>query len=199
MELQDNWKKHKSMWSNCSPGGKFFLSVSFLLSCASVASLADEVFQFRGFILTAIEFYRIPVNHVTEALNGYWHLDVKRSTVEMFVLNALLAASFSMALNAFFKATLTRYVLLVAYVAFVTILDLQDWSFADAPRPDNLPYYFYAVLLATLSFSGFLIPEKTEEARQTGSIHRLAVGYILTILLFVAVIAAISAGLARPL
>ena len=117
----------------------------------------------------------------------------------MFVLNALLAASFSKALNVFFKPTLTRHVLIVIYVIFVTTLDYQDWSFGDAPRPDNLPYYFYAVLLASLSFSGFLLPEKTEQARQTASIHRLAVGYILAILLLVAVIAVISAGLTGPL
>ena len=199
MAKQDDWKERKSMWSNCSVGGKFFLAVSFILSCASVFSLADGFFQFRGFILNAIEFYRIPVNYVVEALNSYWDLAVKRSTVEMFVLNALLAASFSKALNVFFMPTLTRYVLIVIYVMFVTLLDYQDWSLGDAPRPDNLPYYFYAVLLASLSFSGFLMPGKTEEARQTASIHRLAVGYILTILLLVAVIAAISEGLTRPL
>jgi len=199
MALQDDWNERKSVWSNCSPGGKIFLAVSFILSCASVTSLADENLQFRGFILTAIEFYRIPVNYVIEALNSYWELAVRRSTVEMFVLNSLLAASFSKALNVFFKPTLTRHVFIVIYVVFVTSLDYQDWSLGDAPRPDNLPYYFYAVLLASLSFSGFLITGKTEEARQTASIHRLAVGYILTILLLVAVIAAISKGLTRPL
>jgi hypothetical protein len=199
MALQDDGNERKSMWSNCSPGGKIFLAVSFILTCAPVASLADGIFQFRGFILTAIEFYRIPINYVIEALNSYWDLAVKRSTVEMFVLNSLLAASFSKALNVFFKPTLTRYAVIVIYVMFVTILDYQDWSFGDAPRPVNLPYYFYAVLLASLSFSGFLMPGKTEQARQIVSIHRSAVGYILTILLLVTVIAVISEGLTRPL
>ena len=49
------------------------------------------------------------------------------------------------------------------------------------------------------SFSGFLMPGKTEKARQIVSIHRSAVGYILTILLLVTVIAVISEGLTRPL
>jgi len=181
----------KIMWSDCSPGAKIFLTVSFVLSFASVASLANTIFQFRGFSLVAIEFYRLPINYLTEALTSYWGLNVKRSTVEMFVLNSLLAASFSMALNVFFRPTLTRYVLIVIYVMFVTILDYQDWSFGDAPRPDNLPYYFYAVLLASLSFSGFLIPGTTQQSRQAASIHRLAVAYILTILSLVAVIVAI--------
>jgi len=199
MALQDDWNERKSVWSNCSSGGKIFLAISFILSCASVSSLADGIFQFRGFILTAIEFYRIPINYVTEALNSYWGLAVKRSTVEMFVLNSLLVASFSKALNVFFKPTLTRHVFIVIYVIFVTILDYQDWSLGDAPRPDNLPYYFYAVLLASLSFSGFLMPGKTEKVRQIVCIHRSAVGYILTILLLVTVIAVISEGLTRPL
>ena len=194
MALQDDWKVRKSMWSKCSPGGKLFLVVSFILSCAAVSSLADGIFQFRGFILTAIEFFRLPINHLIEVLNSYWDLVVKRSTVEMFVLNSLLAASFSTALNVFFKPTLTRYVFIVIYVMFVSTLDYQDWSFRDAPRPENLPYYFYAVLLASLSIGGFLMPGKTVEARQTASIHRLAVGYILTILLLVAAIASISEG-----
>jgi len=199
MALQDDWNERKSMWSNCSRGGKIFLAISFILSCASVSSLADGIFQFEGFILTAIDFYRIPINYVIDALNSYWDLAVKRSTVEMFVLNSLLVASFSKALNVFFKPNLTRYVFIVTYVMFVSILDYQDWSFGDTPRPDNLPYYFYAVLLASLSIGGFLMPGKTEEARQTASIHRLAVGYILTILLLVTVIAAISNGLTRSL
>ncbi len=187
------------MWSNCSLGGKIFLAACFILSCASVSSLADGIFQFRGFILTAIEFYRIPINSVVDVLNSYWDLAVKRSTVEMFVLNFLLAASFSKALNVVFELSLTRYVFIVIYVMFVTILDYQDWSLGDAPRLDNLPYYFYAVLLASLSISGFLMTGKTEEARQMASIHRLAVGYILIILLLVAVIAVISEGLSRQL
>ncbi|MCP4235150.1 MAG: hypothetical protein GY770_16460 [Aestuariibacter sp.] len=132
-------------------------------------------------------------------MKSYWDLVVKRSTVEMFVLNSLLAASFAKALSGFFKPTLTRYVLIVIYVMFVTILDYQDWSFKDAPRPDNLPFYFYAVLLASFSIGGFLMPGKTIQACQTASIHRLAVGYILTIFFLVAVITAISEGLTRPL
>jgi hypothetical protein len=199
MALQDDWLERKNMWSNCSPGGKIFLAVSFVLSCALVSSLVDQILQFQGFILGAIEFCRIPFNYVVDALNNYWGLVVKRSTVEMFVLNSLLAASYSKALNVYFKPTLTRYVFIVVYVLFVTILDYQDWSLENAPRPDNLPYYFYAVLLASFFIGGFLIPGQTVQTRQTVRIHRLAVGYILTILLFVGAIAAISEGLTRPL
>jgi hypothetical protein len=199
MGLQDDRDELKKMWSKCSLAAKIFLVVSFFLSCASVLSLADGIFQFRGFFLTAIELYRIPVNYFVEVVNSYWGIVVKPSTVDMFVLNSLLAASFLKTLNVFFESTLTRYVFIVIFVMFVTILDYQDWNLGDAPRPDNLPYYFYAVLLASLSISGFLMPGKTEVARQTASIHRLAVGYILTILFLVAVIAAVSEGLTRPL
>jgi hypothetical protein len=183
------------MWSQFSAAEKLFLSIGFVLSCASVYSLAEGVFQFQGFLKTVVEFYREPFDYVTGLADSYWGLAVRRSTVEMFVLNALLAASFSMALSVFFKPGLTRYTLIVAYVLFVTILDYQDWSFADAPRPENLPYYFYAVLFASLFVSGFLIPARSNQAHQTAKIHRFAVVYILTILLFVAATAVISEGL----
>jgi len=192
MALRDDWNKGRYLWGKCSIGGKVFFVVSFILSCTSVASLAGEIFQFRGFILTIIEFYRIAIDKAVDVLNSYSHLAVKFSTAEMFVLNLLLAASYLKTLNVFFMPTLTRYALIVIFVMFVTYLDYQDWSLEDAPRPENLPYYFYAVLLASLSISGFLMPGKTKESYLTACIHRLAVGYIMTILLLVAAIAAIS-------
>jgi hypothetical protein len=195
MALKDNSYEHKGMWNKFSTDGKIFFAVSFILSCASVSSFADGIFQFQGFLETVVEFYRVPVDYVIELAGSYWGLAMKRSTVEMFVLNALLAASFSKALSVYFKPGLTRYALIVTYVLFVTILDYQDWSFGDAPRPENLPYYFYAVLFASLFISGFLIPATSDQARQTASIHRFAVVYILTILLFVAAIAIISEDL----
>jgi len=53
--------------------------------------------------------------------------------------------------------------------------------------------------LASFSIGGFLMPGKTIQASQAASIHRLVVEYILTIFFLVAVIAAISEGLTRPL
>ena len=88
-----------------------------------------------------------------------------------------------------------RYVLIVTYVLFVSILDYQGWSFKDVPRPENLPYYFYAVLLASLILSGFLVPGLSDQARQSACVHRLAVGYILAVATVVAVVAGISASL----
>lgn len=50
-ELKSNWKK-------ASPIYKVLLCISFFLAVSSIASLSDIIFEWKGFILDGIEFYK---------------------------------------------------------------------------------------------------------------------------------------------
>ena len=181
---------------NWSAGGIAFLCLGLIVCALIVSSLVVDKFDLQGFILGVIDVYRIPFDYVVDFLDEKWGLSVKRSTVEMFLLNSLLAASFWMALDLFYKASFMRLALLVAFVTFITVLDYHDWSFYNAPRAENLPYYLYAVLFASLFASGFLLPSFTEQARHTATVHRLAAGYMMSIVVLFGVVAVLSEGLA---
>ena len=181
---------------NWSTGGIVFLCLALVVCAMIVSSLVVDKFGLRGFILDITEVHRIPFDYIVQMLNQKWGLGVKRSTVEMLVLNSLLAAAFWMALDLYYKANVTRVALLVAFVVFITLLDYQDWSFANAPRAENLPFYLYSVLFASLFASGFLLPSFSEQARRTASVHRLAAGYMMSIVALVGLVAILSEGLA---
>lgn len=68
MAIHDDWEELKGLWGKCSAPTRIFLLVSFVVSCLSIASLADHVFAFKGFILAGIEFYRIPINYLIEVV-----------------------------------------------------------------------------------------------------------------------------------
>ena len=77
MGLKDDWNGLIRGWSNFSLATRIFLVVSFFLSCASIASLADSVYQFKGFILTAIEYYRIPVDYIAEIVKELFTIAIR--------------------------------------------------------------------------------------------------------------------------
>ncbi|EOX4464584.1 hypothetical protein ACSQUR_004378 [Vibrio alginolyticus] len=58
MGIAEDFVGMKSKWSEWAWTTKLFFIASFLLSCLSIASLADQVYQFKSFVAEGIAFWR---------------------------------------------------------------------------------------------------------------------------------------------
>ena len=81
--FSDFKKDLKSAWKD-SPGWmKYVIVITTITNATSIASIADIVVEWKGFILTGIEFYRnltLPVrefiNDISPIALEQWHIDV---------------------------------------------------------------------------------------------------------------------------
>lgn len=207
MGLQDDWNELKKMWGNCSLATRIFLAVSFFLSCASVSSLADGVFQFRGFLQTAIEFYRIPIDYIVEVLYINWGWFIPPSAADTFVLICLFEASRIKVGGGFQKGWLYEIAIITFLAFFIMFMEYITY---DPTLVISFAPGFLVVMSGIFFYLGFVHPvagqtkrapafKKIEIAPGDRRMFRLVLGNILTILFLVAVVAAISEGLTRPL
>lgn len=58
MSLKEDVGEVVKEWGKASWKGRALLLLGLLLSASSIASLADTVFQWKGFLLRGVEFYR---------------------------------------------------------------------------------------------------------------------------------------------
>lgn len=72
---------------------KGVVSLSLFLTASSVTSLADQVFQWKGFILTGIEFYRTWVTGWLRKLGSLFGVSYSASDVDQIVLIWILSVS----------------------------------------------------------------------------------------------------------
>ncbi|WP_133468279.1 hypothetical protein [Paraglaciecola marina] len=57
MSLFGDGKETKNLWTKATTGEKWFLFLSSFLSATSIATLAESIIKWRGFIRTGVEFY----------------------------------------------------------------------------------------------------------------------------------------------
>jgi len=58
MSLKEDVGEVVNEWGKASWKGRALLLLGLLLSASSIASLADTVFQWKGFLLRGVDFYR---------------------------------------------------------------------------------------------------------------------------------------------
>lgn len=58
LNIENDWSNIKSVFRDAGVLTKLFLIVTFFLALSAIASLADTIFAWKGFILEAINFYR---------------------------------------------------------------------------------------------------------------------------------------------
>jgi hypothetical protein len=206
MGMLQDYAAMRKAWSSFTPLTKLFFAASFLVTTMSIASLAEDVAKFRGFIVTAVVFYR----GLTRPLARM--LDVRQMTVDVYVLMLVI-------IGAQFRATLVakdRHLprrgefRLIALV--VATIGAAKFLARSADEQTRSGVALLAALLLILLWDGvraYVDPGKTEFRRkllhflgieddETKRLQsRLQLSYIGAAALLVALIAAISRGL-RP-
>lgn len=90
MSLKDDVSAAANEWGTASWKVRVLLVLGVLLSASSLASLADTVFQWKGFLLRGLEFYRAyvaaPLANLVTSLVGKPLTQVQIDAVVLFAL-----------------------------------------------------------------------------------------------------------------
>lgn len=198
MGLADDFNGLKALWGNLSPIAKVFLGASFLLTALSIGSLADAVFEFKGFVVGALAGYRAVVAPIIDKL------EISQQVFDLVVAVTLLAAAQDRAryreltenveidiriITTFILFAVVFYLLFLGVVVFVA--SFTGYVVATV---------FFAITWPTVMIVRPFIKRIFRPNFSKDDVLDLRAGmYILSIYVFVAVVAAISEGLARPI
>lgn len=204
MGLADDFNGLKVLWGNLSPIAKVFLGASFLVTALSIGSLADAIFEFKGFVVGAVTGYRAVVAPIIEWIEVYIRLEISQQLFDLVVSVTLVVVAQDRALfkevtegveidipilASFGLSAVVFYLLFLGVVVFMA--SLTGYVVATV---------FFAISWPTVFIVRPFIKRIFRRNFSKDDVLDLRAGmYILSIYLFVAVVAAISEGLARPL
>jgi len=209
MGIQEDFDKLKSLWPTMSVMAKGVMIGSFLLSLLSIGSIADIVFEFKGFIVTAIVFYHKITAPVVQFFSVYFfNIKIPQSVIDVQVLVTTYWLGLARidqwwSIKPLWKRII--YIILTVIVIMLTmilggsvilIINFMSEEYA------SLAIVFFAIsipimsLLPSTPLSKFPLLNYSSGATR---IMRISAYYLLSLYFLVAVLAAISEGLSRPL
>ncbi len=201
MTIKEDWAQLIAGWKKLSPIGKLVGAVLFVMSALSIASLADSVFALKGFIAVAIGFYHTFAIPIAAFLSGLLRFNIEQELFDLIVAAILINTATTKA--AFAEVVQNNVpVPRLAYFMHQAIF-LAAWIVAAIVLFLISPTG--GLLVATVSFPlwwlvrGFVM-SKVFKRKQTFEerVDRRTSVYIFTVYTVVAILAAISEGLARP-
>ena len=190
MALVEDLQSVKKIWGDTGLGFRVILVISTFLASSSVASLADAVFHWKGFILTGIEYYRSLIVAPLVSLSHYIGFDYYP-----YGINSLIAISILIAgiVWVFRKEDNLAGGIIFAIFAYGIMLALLEGEAGTVKSLNYIGaasywfiYFLYPFISKTLSFE----KEGVKLAYFTPGIIAVSITLIL---------AAINSGLTRPL
>ncbi|MCC2682956.1 MAG: heme/copper-type cytochrome/quinol oxidase, subunit 1 [Nitrosospira multiformis] len=94
MDLKSEIDKIKNVWSQASPLGKVYHSLSFYLSISTIASLSETVIKWKGFFRDALTFYHQFIREPLHKIFFDLKLDLVPELIDYLVIYTLLISSF---------------------------------------------------------------------------------------------------------
>ena len=92
MSIVDDIKGVKSLWSGASLPFKGLIVVSTFFAVSSITSLSDVIFEWKGFILDGIEFYRGLIVRPLQEFAAQFGLSYARQAVDFFILFCIVSS-----------------------------------------------------------------------------------------------------------
>ncbi|MEM6720328.1 MAG: hypothetical protein AAF611_13465 [Bacteroidota bacterium] len=83
----------KKVWKNSSRSFKGFIIIASFFTFSPIASLADILFQYKGFILDAILFYRTYITEPLRKLLNEFNLVFPKYVIDTVILTLIVSAS----------------------------------------------------------------------------------------------------------
>jgi hypothetical protein len=87
--IAEDFEGLKSKWSSFSILTKASFLASLILSCLSIASLADHIFKLKGFILEGVRFWSIITNHFVDFFS-FLNITVHSWQIDFWVVIGLV-------------------------------------------------------------------------------------------------------------
>lgn len=183
MSIASDIEEAKNLWKTSSWFTKIFIVLTVFLSTSSIASLSDIVFEWKGFILDAIKFYRSwiaePVRSIAQLLGLKGH-----SSLE---IDALIIFSLSQSVTFRTQSVGKIYTILFVFVYIFAFIAAGLVS-NSSNTPDYLFIGSIVILYSVLAV--FLYQESTE-------IFIRGFGPILVAILIVLLLGALNSGLTK--
>lgn len=209
MNAAKEFEEFRSAFRNAGFTTKVVLLLFFFLSISSITSLADKVVEWRGFILTALEFYQqYFVNFIARFAKSFG-LSYSREEIDAAML---LSISVTLGMRLLSIGQLVAYRIinerygsdqkpnLRMYWVIAVFFPIGVWGWYGLTDPVIYPYFvgavflFYPVFLVVpkyvMSKFGYEYFEKSKFSYFSGYY-----AYVLMLLFLLAVLAAINAGL----
>lgn len=197
MGLQGDIHEIKLAWSKSSWGFRGWLCLSGYLGISSIASLADTVIKWKGFVLDAITFYRtwvgFPIKNLLLSLN--MHLSIVGTDV--IITEILLwtcftrAAVLALRRTEIPKSRIYFFGLIGGIGTVGFLLYVENGKILS-------PEFYFSYLFSTLLSPLFFLRKPKKKSANMPNFRSLTVYYyaqILACFLFVGALAAINKGL----
>lgn len=203
MGLLGDFKEYKESFSKSPTLVKAIIIIAFFMSISSFTSLADQIFQWRGFILDGVQFYRNYVTDPVRNLLSSISIHYTSTAIDLLIIMGLFTSACIRA--AIVIKRIPSYTIhlpdiitlvgnIVSFLAafyFFEGLDITGFLFQYG--------FFYSFLLImvslVLSLSGGWKNHNKERIRLVISMWLpivVSIGFVL-------ILAAINEGLTRPL
>jgi hypothetical protein len=196
MGLPGELDEIKKAWKNAPPIVKPWLILSAFLSFASIASLSQTVFEWKGFLLNAVLFYRESVSQPLAGTLQQWvHVSLPPSFFEAAAIWAVCGTALVRSFWFDARQTGTRedyFWAGVVTVIFAVGMTYQTIKAARAPASFTPNWY---IILGTYVFLAALAV--FHRRRAIAAYELLWFWYLVLPPALVAIIAAISEGLHR--
>lgn len=170
----------KSKWSSFSFLTKVLLFILLVMSFLTITSLADHIFKLKGFIVEALNFWVLIRNYIISVLS-FIHISIKSWQLDFLLVFGI----------AFFPYVSERWGILptsnrLRIITLVSLYIIFPFTVSQSTATYTAIYLYIAMLIICL------LPPRTT------SFSFIAVRMITPPIL-VAIVAAISEGIYRPL
>lgn len=190
MDLYNDFEDLKKFWRQRSSAGKAFLMLAFMFSILSFGSVANSVYEFRGFIVTAMNFYLFVTEPIRTWISTFVHMEIPRSVFDGIIIFALYFGAFFRAV-AVYSASEVRPRWVTVTILIVGLIPI-GWALNKLHELIGVFSYYAALPLLPIYYA--LAVNKTG---RLGREDRFTILYILSVYFAVALLAAISEGLTR--
>ncbi len=92
MNLIDDWEEAKAMWRRSSRPMKALICLGLFMTTSSVTSISDVVFEWKGFMLAGVEFYRAWIRQPLQDLAATFGLQVPGDLVDGLTFQLLIVS-----------------------------------------------------------------------------------------------------------
>lgn len=183
MSIKSDIAEVRDLWSNATVLTRTVLILSLFLTISSVTSIADVVFEWRGFIRTAIDFYRFAIRDPIAYLLGFiW---IPANVTDLIIAGAV---AFGVVLRSSEGHPISRRHLLLNLL-LIFPLGLLGIAALQAFVP--LAYQPFGWLTLLFLLAGSILGISRRERLRYFT-------YVFVVYLVLFVLAAVNEGLTRP-
>lgn len=206
MGIKEDYDTLKKIWPELSPPIKLISAILFLINLGAIASLAETVADLRGFIVTAVHFYRMLTSLITQVWSAPQITIDAFSVLLLLIVSQFLASVF--AKDRLFWPSPGSKKLIFWVILIMVLMKLFFTTILDKPTGSAISAFVIVILILLWDFvRGYCGQWNSKwgnklsrifglEANETSRLQsRYTIYYITTAVLLFAIIAAISEGI----